>query len=448
VDFAARLAATTIVDSRYSSRYVGSTIYQEAVEMSSSYALHATLVIDAVSPEPLRDGVVLVEDGTITDIGPADRVSVPNDAVRIELGERTLLPGMMDVHVHLSGSRSYNEAATPQDLLVLRAAEDCCRLIDAGFTTVRDVGSMIALSLRRAIADGVITGPRIYAAGPIISQTGGHGDAHHLPLEEARRRRNAIIADGPDQCRQAVRQAVRAGADLIKICTTGGVGSMMDDPEDEHFTAEEIAAIVDEAHRARRRVASHAQGKAGILAAVRGGVDSIEHGYYLDEECAAEMRERGTHFVPTLALVEVYKRAVANPHDMPPWRLRKQQAAIPAIEREFPLACRSGLTVATGSDYSGSPLRRHGDNADEPITMVQHGLAPLEAIRAATIQSARIIGVENSVGSLEPGKQADLIALDGDPLTDINALRRVAFVMQAGRVHRAAETPARAAVPA
>lgn len=416
--------------------------------MSPSLALRAALLIDAVSPEPLRDGVVLVENGTITAVGPAERVPVPQDAERIDLGERTLMPGMMDVHVHLSGSRSYNEAATERDLLVLRAAEDGRTLLDAGFTTVRDVGSMIALSLRRAIADGVIVGPRIYAAGPIISQTGGHADAHHLPIEEARRRRNAIIADGPDQCRQAVRQAIRAGADLIKICTTGGVGSMMDDPEDEHFTADEIAAIVDEAHRARRRVASHAQGKAGILAAVRGGVDSIEHGYYLDEECAAEMHERGTFFVPTLALVEVYKRAVANPHDMPPWRLRKQQAAIPAIERAFPLACRSGLTIATGSDYSGSPLRRHGDNADEPITMVQHGMQPLEAIHAATIQSARVIGVEQLVGSLEPGMQADVIALAGDPLADISALRRVDFVMQGGRIHRAAEAPLRAAVPA
>src|SRR5262249_55148969 len=156
-------------------------------------------------------------------------------------------------------------------------------------TTVRDVGSVIALSLRRAIADGEMVGPRIYAAGPIISQTGGHGDTHYLPIEGARKRRSAIIRDSPEEGRLAGRVVIRSGADLVKICTTGGVGSMNDHPEDEHFTVDEISVIVEEAHRAKRRVASHAQGKAGILNAVRAGVDSIEHGYYLDEECAAEM---------------------------------------------------------------------------------------------------------------------------------------------------------------
>ncbi|MHB8574929.1 MAG: metal-dependent hydrolase family protein [Dehalococcoidia bacterium] len=402
----------------------------------AAVALRAARLIDAVSPEPIADGIVCIENGVITAVGPAGRVQIPPDAQRIDLGDRTLLPGMMDVHVHLSGSRSYNEAATERDLLTLRAAADCRKLLDIGITTVRDVGSMIALSLRRAIADGEMIGPHIYAAGPIISQTGGHADAHHLPMEEARKRRNAIIADSPAECRQAVRQAIRAGADLIKICTSGGVGTMNDHPEDEHFTMEEIAAIVDEAHRARRRVASHAQGKAGILNAVRAGVDSIEHGYYLDEECAAAMEQRGTYFVPTLALLDVYKQAVERPHDMPPWRLRKQQEAIPAIERAFAVACGSTLTIATGSDYSGSPLRAHGDNTDEPVTMAKYGLPAIRVIQAATINSARAIGIERCTGSLEPSKWADIIAVDGDPLAGIEALRAVVFVMQDGRIHK------------
>lgn len=399
-------------------------------------ALRAGLMIDAVSPEPIRDGVVVIEDGLIRAAGPAASVRVPDDARRIDLGERTLLPGMMDVHVHLSGSRSYNEAATDRDLLTLRAAADCRKLLDIGITTVRDVGSMIALSLRRAIADGDVVGPRIYAAGPIISQTGGHADTHYLPIEEARKRRNAVLADSPAECRYAVRLAIRAGADLIKICTTGGVGTMNDHPEDEHFTVEEIAAIVDEAHRARRRVASHAQGKAGILNAVRAGVDSIEHGYYLDEECAAEMEKHGAYFVPTLALLDVYKGAVERPHDMPPWRLRKQQEAIAAIEAAFPTACRSDIVIATGSDYSGAPLRAHGDNTDEPVSMVKYGMDPLRAIQAATINSARVIGIEQRTGSLEAGKWADVIAVDGDPLSDITNLRRVALVVRDGKIHR------------
>jgi imidazolonepropionase-like amidohydrolase len=404
-----------------------------------TFALRAARLIDAVSPEPIADGVVCVAQGVITAAGPAGQVRIPPDAERIDLGDRTLLPGLMDVHVHLSGSRSYNETATPQDLLTLRAAADCRKLLDIGVTTVRDVGSVIALSLRRAITDGEIAGPHIYAAGPIISQTGGHADVHYLPIEEARQRRGAILADSPAACRQAVRLAVRAGADLIKICTTGGVGSMNDHPEDEHFTMEEIAAIVDEAHRARRRVASHAQGKAGILNAVRAGVDSIEHGYYLDEECAAEMEKRGTYFVPTLALLDVYKQAVERPHDMPPWRLRKQQEAIPAIEKAFAVARGSSLTIATGSDYSGAPLRAHGDNTDEPISMARYGMPAMRAIQAATIGSARVIGIERATGSLEPGKWADVIAVDGDPLENIEALRAVAFVMKDGRIHRRPE---------
>ena len=403
---------------------------------STIYALRAARLIDAVSPEPVMDGVVLVENGRISAVGGAARVTVPAEAKRIDLGDRTLMPGMMDVHVHLSGARSYNENATDRDLLTLRAANDCRKLLDIGVTTVRDVGSMIALSLRRAIGDGEIVGPHIYAAGPIISQTGGHADAHNLPIEEARKRRNAILADSPWEGRQAVRQAIRAGADLIKICTTGGVGTINDDPEDEHFTLEEITAITDEAHRARRRVASHAQGKGGILNAVRAGIDSIEHGYYLDEECAAEMEARGVYFVPTLALLDVYKGAVERPHDMPPWRLRKQQAAIPAIERAFAVACRSNLTIATGSDYSGSPLRAHGDNTDEPIAMVRYGMSPMRAIQAATINSATVIGIERQTGSLQAGKWADIIAVDGDPLARIAALRDVVFVMKEGRIQR------------
>jgi imidazolonepropionase-like amidohydrolase len=220
------------------------------------------------------------------------------------------------------------EGVTLED--AVRAAQDREALLAAGFTTVRDCGSAIALNLRDLVVEGTIPGPRIYAAGPVICQTGGHADAHHLPLDLARAQPDSLIADGPWACRQAVREAVRAGADFIKICTTGGVSSERDHPNDAHFTAEEIAAIVDEAYRLGRRVASHAQGKAGVLTAVLAGVDSIEHGYYLDDECVAEMAARGTFYVPTFDL-RAFQRTVDGGHGLPEWRLRKQRDAIAAM---------------------------------------------------------------------------------------------------------------------
>jgi imidazolonepropionase-like amidohydrolase len=401
-------------------------------------AIRADRLVDVVNRDVIEDGIVVVAGETIESVGPAAGATLAPDTVLYELGDRTVLPGLLDVHLHLIGSRTYSAGenhVVPRDVLLLRAAEDCGRLLDAGFTTVRDAGGVFALHLKRAIDEGTVAGPRIRAAGPVICQTGGHADAHYRPLDEVRQSENTIIADGVVECRQAVRRAIRAGADLIKICTTGGIGSEKDHPEDEHFTDEEIATLVDEAHRAGRRVAAHAQGAKGVLNAVRGGVDSIEHGYFLDEECAAAMLERGTYFVPTFTLVEFFQKTLANPAGLPEWRLRKQGAAIDAMKRSFALASDVGLPMGAGTDYVGVPLRAHGDNADEPITMARYGLDPLEAIAVATIGGARTMGLEGLVGSLDVGKAADVIAVDGDPTSDIEALRQVSFVMKAGTIH-------------
>ncbi|GAA0986721.1 amidohydrolase family protein [Acrocarpospora macrocephala] len=394
--------------------------------------VRAARLLDVIEGTMLKDVDVAVRGDVIAEIGPGLR----GDEV-IDLGDRTLLPGFLDVHMHLTGLRSYAEERQLPDreILAVRAAQDCRALLSAGFTTVRDCGSAIALNLRGLVADGTIPGPRIYAAGPAICQTGGHADAHHLPLAVARAQPDSLIADGPWACRQAVREAIRAGADFIKICTTGGVSSERDHPNDAHFTPEEIAAIVEEAHRLGRRVASHAQGRAGVLAAVRAGVDSIEHGYYLDEECVAEMAARGTFYVPTFDLRTFFQRTIEGGHGLPEWRTRKQREAIAAMGRSLLLAHEAGVLIATGSDYYGPPLRAHGANADEPIALARGGLPPIEALRALTVNAATVLGVEDRAGSLAPGRWADLVAVDGDPLADIESLRAVAFVMKAGQEH-------------
>jgi imidazolonepropionase-like amidohydrolase len=385
----------------------------------------------------LDDAGVVVRAGRIAAVAPFRQLDVPAGAAVWELGDRTLLPGLVDAHAHVSGERREDAVPPPRELRALRAAEDCERLVAAGFTTVRDCGGTMPLHLRVAIREGSIVGPRFVAAGPFICQTGSHFDHHSLPLETVRAMDEVILADGADQCRQAVRRAVRAGADFIKICTTGGIGSERDDPQDAHFTDAELAAIVDEAHRLRRRVASHAQGRAGILTAVRAGVDSIEHGYWLDEECLAEMKRRGTHLVPTFALVEQFRRSLARPETLSPWRREKQPAAMAAMERAFALWHDAPLVVGAGPDSLGTPGRAHGDNADEAITMVAHGMAPERALRAATIGGATVCGLEAEIGSLVAGKRADVIAVDGDPVADVAALRSVALVVQDGIVRRA-----------
>jgi imidazolonepropionase-like amidohydrolase len=391
----------------------------------------------------LASPVIGVAGGRITAVRAGPQAA-PEGAPVLDLGEEvTLLPGLTDLHTHVTGARSYapGEAQlVPPALAVARAIQDLGRLIDAGYTTIRDLGSITALELAEAVADGTVRGPRIIAAGPIISQTGGHGDTHYLPLEEVRRRRGNLIADGPDACRQAVRQALRMGAQVIKICTTGGVGSVNDSPHDTQFTPEETRAMVEEAHRAGRKVASHAQGTAGILQAVEAGVDSIEHGYFLTREVAELMAERGTAYVPTFALYPVYRQAQTEGHGMPPWRLRKQAEVMDAMPQSVALARQAGVTIGTGADFAGIPLREHGANAREIVALVEHGgMTAMEAISAATLSAARILGREADQGSVATGKVADLVGVAGDPAREIRRLLDgVVFVMKDGEVVRRA----------
>jgi len=399
-------------------------------------AITGSLIIDGTSSKPIEDGVIVVDGKKIIDVGPLDKVQIPASAHKIDLGKRTLMPGMIDVHVHIRGIRSYSaaeELVIPLDLKVLRAAEDCFKLLKAGFTTVRDCGSKIALSLKRAINENVIPGPRIFAAGRPISQTGGHTDIHYLPREEALKN-GLLLCDGPDDCCRAAREALRDGSDFLKISTTGGVGSEKDNPWESQFTIDEIKAITYEAHNLGKRVATHAQGAQGVKNAIIGGVNSIEHGYFLDDECIELMLKKEVYYIPTFALVEVYKKSVSNPYDMPPWRLRKQRMCIDAMPKSLMKAYESGVKIATGSDYFGAPLRRHGDNADELIAMVKYGMKPMDVLIAATKNGAECIGVEEEVGTITHGKTADMIALNGNPLDNIESVKKVSFVMREGAV--------------
>jgi len=401
----------------------------------------ASRLLDGSGGPPLERPVVVIEQGRIVDVLTGSPPEGADGQV-IDVGPATLMPGMWDVHCHIAGTRSYSPADSfviPHDLRVLRAAEDCRRMLWAGVTSARDCGSTIALSLARGIREGTIPGPNLWASGRIITQTGGHGDAHYLPISMVQDSDDSMarLADGPDECRRAVREMLRLGADFIKTATSGGVGSEKTHPLDQRYTPAEISAITDEAHRFGKRVASHAQGAPGVKNAVRCGVDTIEHGYYIDQECISLMLDRGTFFVPTIALLNVFKAAVARPLDMPPWRLQKQLELIAVMADSFRRAYEAGVRIATGPDYFGAPMRAHGDSADEPIAMVEYGMRPADAIVATTRTSSECVGVEADYGTVAKGKVADIIALRGNPLADITQLKQgVFFVMKAGKVFR------------
>ena len=399
--------------------------------------LRAAHLFDGINP-PIEDGVVVVDAGRIVDAGPADTVAVPDAAERMDLRERALLPGLIDAHIHLQGWRPGNGDWADTSLDALRAGADARRVLEAGFTTVRDCGSAVGIGLRSAIDEGSAIGPRILAAGPPICQTGGHADPQLVPYDLVHRfSEHSIVADGVDDCRRAVRRVVRAGGDLVKITTTGGVGSERDHMLDEHYTVAEIEAIVDEAHRLGRRVAAHAQGKAGVLNAIRAGVDTIEHGYFIDEECVEAMLEHGTGLVPTFGLIRFFRASLDDPRGLPSWRIEKQRQCIEAMQRSFPLAAAAGIPIATGSDDYGIPGRELGRSAEELVAMAEDGgIDPLTVLRYATSVGATLLGLPGEVGVLAPGAAADVIAVDGLPWERIDAIRDVALVMRAGVVVR------------
>jgi imidazolonepropionase-like amidohydrolase len=400
--------------------------------MNNIVAIEAERMIDARGGPPVEPAVVVVDGERITAAGSPAQIKVPEGARRIALGARTLLPGLIDAHVHLKGWRSSNPndiLITPHPLAALRAAADCRRLLHAGFTTVRDCGGCLGPHLRDAIAAREIPGPRILTAYRGLSQTGRVETvtwaADIRPLRQE--------VDGVDECRRVVREQIGLGADLIKVSITGRVYAPQSDPGQTAYTLEEIRAVVDEAHRMGRLVAAHAQATQGIKNGILAGVDSIEHGIYLDEEACELMLERNTALVPTLAYFHRIA-TLGESHGSPAYAVRKAREVVEAHMKSFALALRKKLRIGMGTDFEGSPLFPHGENGMELELMVQGGMAAGDVIVAATATNAAILGIEKKLGTIATGKIADLIAVSGNPLKEISLLRRVEFVMQGGRV--------------
>ncbi len=401
----------------------------------SHTVIDAGLLVDGTEDRPIADARLVIEQGRVATVGTQESVEVPDDADHRVHPEATVIPGLIDAHVHLSGARTMDPmdwVTESTELGAARATADLRSLVSAGFTTVRDVGSGTGLGLREAVDQGVIPGPRVFTSGRAISQTGGHGDSHFLPYDWVEGS-GAIstLADGPAECRKTARKRVRDGVDLLKIMTTGGVLSEKDAPDQSQFTDDEIAAMVEEAHRVGIPVASHAQGAAGIKAALRNGVDTIEHGFHMDQEAVELFHDTGATFVPTLSIMHrIVTRG--DDHGVPEYGLQKareaQEAHYDAVER----AHEADVPIAVGTDFIGPDLVPHGENALELELLVEEcGLDPIEALRGATGVAARTLP-ENDVGTLDPGKSADLVVLDGDPTDDIGAVRNVHTVLKGG----------------
>ena len=401
-------------------------------QTSRHVVIHAGHLLDVKTGKLLSDQTLVIEDGHIVTSGAATEAKIPADAVRIELPNATVLPGLIDAHTHLTMEPKfgYERLAISLPREALTGAKNARLTLQAGFTTARNVGASgyTDVALRDAINAGDVPGPRLLVSGPALSITGGHCDNNMLPSEF-----HAVsdgVADGIAAVQHKVRENIKYGADLIKVCATGGVLSLGDNPQASQFTLEEMKAIVADTHRLGRKVAAHAHGAEGIRWAAEAGVDSVEHGSYIDDAGIAAMKEHGTYLVPTLYLGD-WMIDNAGLTRLPPPLLAKAQEVIPAARKNIAHAFASGVKVAFGTDAAVYP---HGLNAHEFAVMVRLGLTSLQAIQAATVNAADLLGWSGKVGTLEPGAWADIVAVDGDPVKDVTTLERVKFVMKGGEV--------------
>ncbi len=392
-------------------------------------------LIDGTGSSPVRDAAVLIENSRIKNVGRKDEIEIPPKTEVVELDGKTMMPGLIDAHVHLgteSLGRLINPAywnlTTPTTLKVLHALRNAHITLEAGFTSVRNVvleQDPWDVSLKKAIELGVVLGPRIVASGGLVSMTAGHLD---LYVPGSVPRRNSRTADGVDQVRRAVRERVRDGADFIKICTSGGVVSLGDTPDWRNYTLGEVEAICEEAHALQRKVMAHAEGAVGVKNAIEGNVDTLEHGYFIDEEDCEMMKSRNIILVPTLGIsrniVERGEELGVSSEGVE--KLKEfEEHHLESVRR----AHRSGVKIALGTDALATVFS-HGENAFELECLVDIGLSPLEAIVAGTRNAAEALGLHHETGTLEKGKLADIIIVDGDPLADIKIFQHKEKIQQ------------------
>ncbi len=407
-------------------------------------------IIDVVKDFPILKGCVIVSEDRIVDVGTKGSLDIPKDAKVIECTNSTILPGLIDAHVHVTGFRSGDyikeSLLTPYATLVARAIKDLEAMINSGYTTIVDAGSVISLQLKQAQREGIINAPRIVASGYPISQTFGHGDIHFLPpdLVDARTTKllnpfSSLLCDGEDECRKAARYALRAGADFIKIFTTGGVASQRDRPEFSQLTKKEIRAIVEEARRANTFVHAHAEGAEGIVNAISAGVKRIAHAIYIDDDGIRLAKENKVMLIPTLSVINMLLKA-GEESKLPKWALEKAEEVKRIHVENIRRAHRFKIPLATGSDFffqlPGAKV--YGYNAVEILALINDiGLETIEAIRAATLNAAFVAGLDDYIGSLEPGKIADLIVVNGDVLDNPEILigpDNISLVLQRGHI--------------
>ncbi|HEV8383847.1 MAG TPA: amidohydrolase family protein, partial [Candidatus Acidoferrales bacterium] len=376
-------------------------------------------------------------------VGPG--ASVPADADVIDLGDATLLPGFIDAHVHLTGEYRTDFRQGIIDSLqkpiaeqALDASVNTRKTLLAGFTTARDLGAtdQTDVGLRNAIRNGKIPGPRMLVTVHAIGATGGHCDMYQAGARQGvfpESSPSEGIITGADEARRAVRIAHKYGADVIKVCATGGVLSLTDAVDTPQLTQAELDALVDEAHALRLKVAAHAHGAEGARRAIRAGVDSIEHGTFLDDEALDLMKSRGTVLIPTMMAAQGLRERLQTPNAFPPAIEVKARAAIAALDATIRKAIAKGVKIGFGTDAVVYP---HGRNAEEFHQLVDHGMKPVEALRAGMSVDAELLGIADRVGTLETGKFADVIAVPGDPLRDIRVTEKVFFVMKEGIIYR------------
>ena len=416
--------------------------HAQASAPATTTVIRAARLIDGTGAAPVQNGVVVVTGDRIVAAGAQGRVPIPAGARVIDLGDATLLPGLIDAHTHIIG-RELGDAGSATAAVrdfrsfgAILGVKNAEKTLMSGFTTIRNLGAgdFDDLALRQAIDDGYVPGPRMQAAAHSLGITGGHCDENGYRPGLMDGDVQTGIANGPDEVRAAVRYQVKYGADVIKTCATGGVLSEGDAVGTTQYTLEEMQAMVQEAHKLdERKVAAHAHGTEGIKIATRAGVASIEHGSFLDEEGAKLMAARGTYLVPTLMAGEAVEKAAAA-GVLKGLRAEKARQAAEAMRRGIRIAVRNDVPIAFGSDAGVGP---HGGSAREFTLLVEWGgMTPMQAIQTATKNAATLLGWQDRIGTLEAGKLADVIAVPGDPLTNIAAMNEPVFVMKNGTVYR------------